>query len=265
MSLLPQRPKHLNEAAIWQDVEFGSYAADLPLWEELAAAAEGSVLELGAGSGRVALHLARAGVEVMAIERDSELAEELGLRAQAEGLRVFALEADIAESGVPWLAPDSADETNETPARAVGLAIAPLQLMQLLTGEERKRVLTSLLHTLAPGGRLAATLVDESTLVESGVAATPPPDMRELEGWVYSSEPLWVQVSDQVLRMRRLRGRVSPDGDMVRKIHDDVLYRLPPERLEQEASAAGLRPLERRTITSSVYEAGSIAVILEIP
>ena len=36
-----------TEAAIWQEVEFGSYGADLPLWTELAEAADGPVLELG--------------------------------------------------------------------------------------------------------------------------------------------------------------------------------------------------------------------------
>jgi len=50
-----------TEAAIWQQVEFGSYGADLPLWTELAEAANGPVLELGAGAGRVGLHLAGEG------------------------------------------------------------------------------------------------------------------------------------------------------------------------------------------------------------
>ncbi len=84
MTLLPEPPTDVNQAAIWQDVEFGSYAADLALWEELAAAAGGPVIELGAGSGRVAMHLARAGFEVIAVERDAELAGELA--ARAEGL-----------------------------------------------------------------------------------------------------------------------------------------------------------------------------------
>ena len=55
-------------AAIWHDIECGAYTADLPLWEELAAG--GTVLDVGAGTGRVALRLARAGCAVTALDRD---------------------------------------------------------------------------------------------------------------------------------------------------------------------------------------------------
>ena len=45
--------------------------------------------------------------------------------------------------------------------------------------------------------RIALTVVDETTLLSAGAASTQIlPDMRELDGWVYSSEPLWVQVGD---------------------------------------------------------------------
>lgn len=249
MSLLPKSPAHLNERAIWQDVEFGSYAADLHLWEELASAAAGPVLELGAGSGRVALHLAQAGHEVIAIERDAELAAELEGRAQ--GLPLSVIPVDLVKAEHP----------------AARLAIGPLQVIQLLDAGERARTLAALAGAVETGGLCALALVDESTLVERGAAAPAPvrPDMRELDGWVFSSEPLWVQVSDDVLRMRRLRERVSPGGDLVRKVHDDVLYRLSPGQLEAEGSEAGLRPAGRRTIPSSDYEAGSITVLMEAP
>ena len=55
-------------AVAWHDVECGGYRADLPLWLELAAAAGGPVLDVGAGTGRVALELARAGHDVTALD-----------------------------------------------------------------------------------------------------------------------------------------------------------------------------------------------------
>ena len=82
---------------------------------------------------------------------------------------------------------------------------------------------------MAPGGTLALTVVDETTLLSAGAASTQIlPDMRELDGWVYSSEPLWVQVGDSALTVRRLRESVSPEGRMERDIHDEILYRVGP-------------------------------------
>ena len=117
-------------------------------------------------------------------------------------------------------------------------------MIQLLDAHERARALAGLARALEGGGLCALALVDESTLVERGAAAPASvrPDMRELDGWVYSSEPLWVQVSDDVLRMRRLRERVSPGGDLVRRVHDDVLHRLSPEQLEDEGANGGPAP-----------------------
>ena len=50
-----------GEAVIWHDVECGGYRADLPYWVALARAHGGPVLDIGAGTGRVALALARDG------------------------------------------------------------------------------------------------------------------------------------------------------------------------------------------------------------
>ena len=74
-------------AIIWHDVECGAYAADLPLWRELAATEAGPVLDVGAGAGRVALELARAGHDVTALDLDPELLAELRRARPARGAR----------------------------------------------------------------------------------------------------------------------------------------------------------------------------------
>jgi precorrin-6B methylase 2 len=249
-------------AAIWQQVEFGSYAADLPLWLQLAADADGPVVELGAGAGRVSLQLADAGHEVVAVERDPDLSAELERTARERRLQVSVVSADLASP------------SDLSVRKIPTLAIGPLHLIQVLEGPARSALLERLRVLMARGGTVALTVVDESTLLSAGAAATITggrkhsrqilPDMRELDGWVYSSEPLWVQVGDRALTVRRLRERVSPEGRMEREIHDEVLQRVSPERLEGEAAAVGLRPAGRRQIKSGADEADSTVILLEV-
>jgi hypothetical protein len=137
-------------------------------------------------------------------------------------------------------------------------------VIQVLDQDARPSLLARLRELMTPGGTVALTLVDESTLLSAGAASSQIlPEMRELEGWVYSSEPLWVQVGDQALTVRRLRESVSPEGAMERAVNDDVLLRVDAGTLEREAEEAGFRPAGRRQISSGENEADSIAVLLE--
>jgi precorrin-6B methylase 2 len=244
----------MTAPSVWQEVEFGSYGADLPVWVELAEETGGPIAELGAGAGRVSLHLAGHGYEVIAVERDLDLIRELEQVAKERGVALSVVAADLA-SPVEIRMP-------VPPA----LTIGPLHVVQVVEASERPALLTRLREVIAPGGTLALTVVDENTLLTTG-AASPQilPDMRELDGWVYSSEPLWVQVGDRALTVRRLRESVSPAGRMERDIHDETLHRVDPETLEREASDAGFVPKGRRQITSGENEADSTVVLLEAP
>jgi precorrin-6B methylase 2 len=244
----------VTTTAIWQDVEFGSYGADLPLWAELAEATGGPVVELGAGAGRVTLDLAGHGHEVIAVERDPELAAELEQAAERRGISLSVVSGDLASPAELRL-----------PARPA-LAIGPLHVIQVLDQAARTPLLARLGQLMTPGGTIALTIVDESTLLSAGAASRQIlPDMRELDGWVYSSEPLWVQVGERALTVRRLRERVSPEGRMERAVHDEILNRVDPETLEREAEEAGLRAAGRRQISSAADEADSTVVLLTCP
>jgi precorrin-6B methylase 2 len=252
----------MNEPAIWQQVEFGSYNADLPVWTELAATAEGPVLELGAGAGRVCLEIARAsskrpradGPELIALERDEDLLKELQSKAKHVRANVALVRADL-----------TSPQELRLPARP-SLVIGPLHVIQLFDGAMRPALLSRLRELAAPGATIALTVVDESTMLSAGAASRQIlPDMREIDGWVFSSEPLWVQVSEDALTVRRIRERVSPEGKIDRHVHDELLYRVSPERLQLEGEDVGLVPAGRRQISYSRNEADSTVVLLESP
>lgn len=252
-----------RDLAIWQSVEFGSYTADLPLWEELAQRAGGPILELGAGAGRVATHLAARGHRVIALDNDRELLADLERAARPDDLPIDTIAADLSDPGELELP----DEPN--------LTFGPLHVIQALDADARPGLLSRLGGLSALGATIALTVVDESTLLSAGAAANITgghkhrrrvmPDMREIGGWVYSSEPLWVQVGDRALTVRWLRERVSPEGQMEREVRDETLQRISPQHLEEEAMGAGLRPTGRRQISSGPNEADSTVVLLEVP
>lgn len=233
-------------AAIWHDVECGAYGADLPLWDELAAAAApGTVLELGCGTGRVALRLARRGHRVVGLDSDARLLA--ALREQAAGLPLRALHADAREFALP---------------RPAALAIAPMQVVQLLPGHrDRLACLRAVAAALRPGGRFAAAIVESLPAAVDG--ARPLPDVREVDRWVYSSLPLEAAQGDGEIVVRRLRQTVSPAGELREELHRDHLTILTAAELEREAAAAGLRVRERLDVPDSEAHVGSAVLVLE--
>lgn len=232
-------------AAIWHDVECGAYSADLVLWEDLADAAGGPVLELGCGTGRVALHLARRGHEVLGLDRDAELLATLGRRG-AE-LPVEAIHADAREFEL---------------GRPVALVLAPTQMLQLLDGEqERLACLRAVAAALRPGGRFAASILEE--MPEPDDSPPPLPDVREVDGWVYSSLAVEAAVAADSIVIHRLRQTVSPAGELAEEPNEVRIATFPAERLESEAASAGLRPVRRFEIPPTDIHVGSLVVVLE--
>src|SRR5262252_475603 len=56
---------------------------DVPFWRTLAVQAAGPVLELGCGTGRISLPLARAGVSLVGIDRSAAMLERAAKRLAA--------------------------------------------------------------------------------------------------------------------------------------------------------------------------------------
>jgi SAM-dependent methyltransferase len=237
-----------ERAVVWHDVECGGYDADLELWADLAGAAGGGpILDLGCGTGRVALHLARLGFEVKGLDREPDLIAAFNDRT-----------GSLPASG------EVGDARSLDLGDRFGLAIAPMQLLQLFEKPaERVACLSCVAAHLSPGGKAALAIAEQVLGGVNNAAAEVIPDTREIDGWVYSSLPLETNVAGDRIVVRRLRQTVSPDGDLSDETNEVRLQVCSADLLENEAEEAGLRPAGRQPIPPTEDHVGSTVVVLE--
>ncbi len=236
----------MSATAIWHDVECGAYSADLALWEEMAGEVGGPVLELGCGTGRVALHLARRGHAVVGVDLDPELVAVLAARAESLPVPVQAIAADARDFQLE---------------RGVALALAPMQMLQLLPdAAARGACLSRVAEQLLPGGRLAAAIVER--MPEPDGTPAPLPDVRDVDGWVYSSLPIEAAIGAGEIVVRRLRQTVSPTGELSEERNEVRIHTFSAGQLEAEAGRAGLTAVSRQDIPPTDLHVGSTVVVL---
>jgi SAM-dependent methyltransferase len=234
----------LTLAVVWHDLECGGYREDLELWRELAGA--GPVLDVGCGTGRVALDLAARGVPVVGLDRDPELLAALATRAADLPVETVCADARAFDLG-----------------RRFGVVLAPMQTVQLLGGkDERERFLRCAQDHLEPGGLLALALADALEGFDEATATPPLPDVREQDGLVYFSQPVAVKDEGARVAIHRVREIVHRDG--TRTSGRDVvrLDRLEPDELEAQAAELGFTAMERRLVPPTDEFVGSVVVML---
>lgn len=133
---------HYEDAAYY-DLAYKRRRDDVRFYVELARDSKGPVLELGAGTGRVALEIARAGTKIVALEpvpamlaRAREKASKLPKSAQA------------------CLTLRTGDLRSVRLKQQFSLVIAPFNVfMHLYTQSDIERALTTVKRHLAPRGR----------------------------------------------------------------------------------------------------------------
>ena len=127
------------------DLDLQEDPGDLDLYRALADRADGPVLELAAGTGRLAVPLAAAGHAVTAVDIDEAMLARARERATDAGLRPDAItfiEGDLLE--LP---------EREGGPGGYGLALIALNSIMLLATRERQRAAIRALATqLRPGG-----------------------------------------------------------------------------------------------------------------
>ena len=233
---------------LWHDLECGGYAEDLPLWRQLAAAAGGPVLDVGPGTGRVALDLAGRGHPVVALDREPALVAALRERAARAGAPVEAVCADARDFAL---------------GRRFPLVLVPMQTVQLLGGAPgRAAFLRCARAHLEPGGLLAVALADALECFDEEHDQPPLPDMREVGGVVYASRPVAVRDEGDRVALERIRETVDDRGRHTQE--DDVirLDRIDAAGLAAEAAAFGLRAERPHVIPATEEYIGSTGAML---
>lgn len=244
----------VGSPVIWHDLECGRYEEDLPVWlglaAEHAAAPDQHVLDVGAGTGRVAIPLARAGHRVVALDRDPELLSELERRAAR--FPVEPVCADAREFSLP--------------GRSFALIAAPMQTVQLLGGRAGQLAfLERACEHLAPGGVVAVAfaLADDFEPFEWQEGdMSPLPDIAELDGCAYFSQPTAVRASGGTFVLERRREVVDASGQRSTSSDRIELDVLDVEDLRQLGEIVGLGVLGVQHVAPTDEHIGSQVVIL---
>lgn len=212
------------------------YDDDLGHWLRVARRTGGPVLDLGCASGRVAVPLARAGLEVLGVDRDPGMLEEAERAASAAGEdvagRLRTIDADMRDFRL---------------SEPVALAIAPMNSLQLLTEpEDRVACLRAVHAALRPRGELHfdVALPDLADIAASlGV-------VRQIAAWQDDEGSVvhWASFDDldtvtQTVALRTVVDLTGADGRLEREITTTDLHLYLPCELELLLAATGFEVL----------------------
>lgn len=218
------------------DLAYGDFLDDVAFYENLARAADGPVLELGVGSGRVSLPLAEAGFDVVGIDTSPAMLAQARRRLAAAGLKEGRLQ--LVE----------ADMTAFDLGRRFGLIfIAADTFQHLLTTEAQAACLACAARHLEPGGLFSLSVRSPASV-----------SWEEAEGWA----PLllhWTRTDPQtgervfkfcaeqpdaarmVRRLTYVYDRVGADGSVRRAVFETELRYSTEGELRLLLQQAGLR------------------------
>jgi SAM-dependent methyltransferase len=239
---VPRKSASLSGSAGWDE-----YAAfydwenartmarrDVPFWQRVAAAAGGPVLELGCGTGRVTVPLARAGISLVGIDLSGPMLSRARNRLRRARLSARAplVRGDIRH--LPF-----------APA-TFALVAAPYGILQSLVRErDLAATLNAVAAALRPGGRLVMELVADLPAWREYREET------KLRGWRPGRRAHLTLVES--VRQDRRRGLTIFDQEFVERRGGEVSRRrfalafrtLSVPQMERRLGRAGLRVAAR--------------------
>jgi SAM-dependent methyltransferase len=189
--------------ARWYDLEHDQFDDDLRFYQDMAESAGPAILEIGCGTGRVALALARAGKRVTGVDRS------LAMLARARAR--LAAEPPTVRSRVTLVQADIITMADAVPG-PFALVLIPLNTLAHCTSlSERLSLLEAIRARLVPGGRLVIDLDLQGPrrLVEA-------PGQLWVQGiWPVDHDPGARDGEQAVLLSHFVSGAAAPAGDVV--------------------------------------------------
>ncbi len=236
-----------SDAAIWHELECGSYNADFDCWRELASEYQGPILDVGCGTGRIALMLAGLGHDVTALDLDDSLLTALTQRAGKLEIETICADAREFEAG-----------------HAFKLIIVPMLTVQLFGGSlGRAKFFAAAASQLSTGGCIAlaiANLLDDEEATAGGEPATA--DTCVIDSVGYSTRAVGLRQHNGQIGIERRREVTAPDGSLAVQAATDWIDILTAQQLEAEALSAGLKIAPRRHIPPTADYVGSAVICL---
>lgn len=167
-----------------------SVVEDIGFYVGEALLSDGPVLELGVGTGRIAVPIAQAGIEVIGVDSSAPMLERCRERARASGV------AELLDLRL-------GDLRDPPVSEKVPLVISPFRaFLHLLSNEERRLALARIRDLLRPRGRLVFDVFAPSS-----------DDIAQTHGRWIEREPEIFERADWDAKKRLLTLQVrAPDG-----------------------------------------------------
>ena len=170
-----------------------SVVEDVPFYVYEAVRAGGPVLELGVGTGRIAVPIAAAGIEVVGVDLSAGMLEVARERAELAGVRVDLRHGDMREPPVDGTFP---------------LVICPFRsLLHMETDADRRTALRAIATRLEPTGRFVFDVFTPGA-----------DDIAETHGrWLEREPGIWERADwheESRTLILRLRSSGSPETEM---------------------------------------------------
>ena len=203
------------------DPVYSYVTEDIPFYVEEARRAGGPVLELGCGTGRVAIPIADAGVDVVGVDLSEAM---LAVARRKAAQRTLAGSLTLVHGDMRDLMGGIGSEEK------FNLAVIPFRgFLSLLTVEDEVRALVNLKRHLAPDGRLAFNtfVPDLNMLVQEGDL---PYHFRDVTDPVTGKRLiLWHQSrfdnANQIVNARTIVEELDDDDAVKRRLYRDFQLR----------------------------------------